>query len=104
MNVTRLTPLAAALALAALASACADAPVAPAPRPAPAIAQPLPASPPVVPVPARPARVPLASMETYQYLRVDPEKTGVVNAADDGRYTVAMAELTGKDTSASRQR
>ncbi|MCZ8322942.1 MAG: hypothetical protein O9296_15365, partial [Novosphingobium sp.] len=42
------------------------------------------------PVAAKPAAKPreqLATMETYQYLRVDPEKTGVLNAADDGRYT-----------------
>lgn len=42
------------------------------------------------PVAAKPSakqREQLATMETYQYLRVDPEKTGVLNAADDGRYT-----------------
>ena len=34
----------------------------------------------------------LATMETYQYLRIDPEKTGVLNAADDGRYTYLAFE------------
>lgn len=29
----------------------------------------------------------LATMQTYQYLRVDPDKTGVLNVADDGRFT-----------------
>jgi flagellar motor protein MotB len=29
----------------------------------------------------------LATMETYQYLRIDPEKMGILNAADDGRFT-----------------
>lgn len=29
----------------------------------------------------------LATMRTFQYLRIDGEKTGIMNAADDGRYT-----------------
>jgi len=42
---------------------------------------------PVASKPAAKPREQLATIETYQYLRVDPEKTGVLNAADDGRYT-----------------
>jgi hypothetical protein len=42
---------------------------------------------PVTSKPAAKPREQLATIETYQYLRVDPEKTGVLNAADDGRYT-----------------
>jgi flagellar motor protein MotB len=41
----------------------------------------------------------LATMKTYQYLRIDPEKTGVANAADDGRYTyVAFNRPVSDDT------
>lgn len=29
----------------------------------------------------------LATMQTYQYIRIDADKTGIVNAADDGKYT-----------------
>jgi hypothetical protein len=42
---------------------------------------------PVASKPPAKSREQLATIETYQYLRVDPEKTGVLNAADDGRYT-----------------
>ncbi len=56
--------------------------------PQPIATQQPPADPtPVAIKPASKPREQLATMETYQYLRVDPEKTGVLNAADDGRYT-----------------
>ena len=56
--------------------------------PQPIATQQPPADPtPVATKPASKPREQLATMETYQYLRVDPEKTGVLNAADDGRYT-----------------
>jgi flagellar motor protein MotB len=56
--------------------------------PQPIASQQQPAEPtPVAVKPATKPREQLATMETYQYLRVDPEKTGVLNAADDGRYT-----------------
>ena len=56
--------------------------------PQPIATQQPPADPtPVATKPASTPRVQLATMETYQYLRVDPEKTGVLNAVDDGRYT-----------------
>jgi hypothetical protein len=56
--------------------------------PQPIATQQPPAEPsPVATKPVTKPRDQLAMMETYQYLRVDPEKTGVLNAADDGRYT-----------------
>ena len=56
--------------------------------PQPIATQQPPADPtPVATKPTSKPREQLATMETYQYLRVDPEKTGVLNAADDGRYT-----------------
>ncbi len=82
----RTQTLALAATLAILAAGC----VVP---PQPIATQQPPADPtPVATKPASKPREQLATMETYQYLRVDPEKTGVLNAADDGRYTyVAFA-------------
>lgn len=92
---TRLLPLS-AVAVALLASGCAETPVVPSKPPA---VNTFPANPPPVTVPARPPRQPLATMETHQYLRMDPEKTGVLNAADDGRYTyLAFSTKVGEDT------
>ncbi|HMN81116.1 MAG TPA: OmpA family protein [Burkholderiaceae bacterium] len=94
---TRLLLLpAAAFTVAVLASGCAETPVVPSKPPA---VNTFPANPPTVAVPARPPRQALATMETHQYLRMDPEKTGVLNAADDGRYTyLAFGAKVGEDT------
>jgi outer membrane protein OmpA-like peptidoglycan-associated protein len=77
----RTQTLALAATVAILATGC----VMP-PQPTAALQPPAEATP-VASKPAAKAREQLAAMETYQYLRVDPEKTGVLNAADDGRYT-----------------
>jgi hypothetical protein len=82
MTMTYLRNLVLSAALAFLVTGCV-APVAVTPAPQPAVEPP---PPPAVKAPAK-TREQLATMETYQYLRVDPEKTGVQNAADDGRYT-----------------
>jgi hypothetical protein len=68
-------------AIAILATGC----VVP-PQPTAALQPPAEATP-IASKPAAKPREQLATIETYQYLRVDPEKTGVLNAADDGRYT-----------------
>ena len=75
---------AAAFVVVLLASGCAQTPVVPSKPPT---ANTFPVNAPVVAVPARPPRQALATMQTHQYLRMDPDKTGVLNAADDGRYT-----------------
>lgn len=92
---TRLLSLS-AVAAALLASGCAETPVAPSKPPA---VNTFPVNPPTLALPARPPRQALATMETHQYLRMEPEKTGVLNAADDGRYTyLAFGTKVGEDT------
>ncbi|MGE0315883.1 MAG: OmpA family protein [Lautropia sp.] len=41
----------------------------------------------IKPVAPAPESVRLGSMRTHQYIRIDGEKNGILNAADDGRYT-----------------
>lgn len=41
----------------------------------------------------------LATMDTYQYLKIDAERSGIANVADDGRYTyVAFNQPVSEDT------